>query len=663
MHRQSIITLLFWGMVGLASAQSPPRFTGIDDPAAFESQRKALAAKAWLTSANRYGDHRIDVEFYDFSFDIRYESRHVSAVVRVRFRLQDPAASVSFQLTDSLEVGSVAFAGNGPLPFSRPGDNTVELLPEGGFGAGAHEVVFAYEGTPPNSGMGSFVFDESRGFPTVWTLSEPFGASDWFPTNNLPGDKIDSVRTSVTVPKPLVVASNGLLQATEDLGSDRTYVWETKYPIAPYLISLAIAPYEEFTLWHHTTDGDSIPIVNYVYPRQNLQDLKTQAQQTLGLMSLYSELYGPYPFAEEKYGHAQFGRGGGMEHQTISSMFNLNYFLVAHELAHQWLGDAVTGRTWQDLWIQEGFASLSEGMALEHHLSEDDFRSWLSVRRGLVTAQPDGSVYIPQEAIDSGDVARMFSTRLTYQKAAWVLHMLRRRLGDEAFFGAVRNYISGERQYGAADTEDFRRTMEQAYGASLQRFFDDWVYGEGFPVLRVETRPVPGQTTVQVVVEQTGSANPTEVFEFPLEVVFRRAVGDTLVTLPVSERLHEFYVDPGPSWYAADIDPNVNLLFSGSISTALGETDAPELPFAFEAPYPNPFNPLVTVPVQLQEAGYLTVEVIDAKGAKVAEMYRGHSAAGRLMLRWDAHVHAAGVYFVRATMGARQIVVPVTLLK
>jgi len=634
-----------------------------EDPSISEPRsRIASVAKRLNASPTQ---NVLDVTSMDLDISVDPVLGTIDAISVKRISLSSGTTNLQLQLSDELEVKYVRDIGGNDVPFQRLESGILMITPAGGFSQGDHTLRIAYAGKPLASGFGSINFSLHADEAIAWTLSQPFGAKDWFPTTNDPSDKLDSLLMRITVPKPLMAISNGLMVAREDQGDRETYTWKHRYPISMYLISMAIANYDLFTLPYQSSDGIQFPIDNYVYKGQDLQAIMQDAQQTVGLMDLFWNLYGPYPFRMERYGHAQFGRSsGGMEHQTISSMANLGFFLVAHELAHQWFGNKVTNATWSDLWIQEGMATLSEGLPLRYFLGDDDFKNWLKVRREQVMAQPGGSVYVPESAIASGNLSRMFDSRLTYRKAAWVLNMLRVHVGDEDFFAGLRSYLD-EYAYSTASTNDFRLAMETVSGKPLSTFFDQWVYGEGYPILNINYHPAVGApNALRLDIRHVGSHGSVPIFEFPLDVQLSSADRDTVITVQVTQGMESFLLEPGFAWTDIELDPNVKLLFRLQSLTSLGDSSQ-DLPssFTLDPGYPNPFNPTAYIPIRVDQSGLLTMDVIDLQGRVVQQLFRAEVQPGVQRILWDATGLRSGVYFVRARMGGELQTIKMTVLR
>ncbi|MCP4580963.1 MAG: M1 family metallopeptidase, partial [candidate division Zixibacteria bacterium] len=247
-------------------------------------------------------------------------------------------------------------------------------------------TVVYYNGHPPGSYFGSFTWEtHGGGNPIISTLSEPEGAREWWPCKDQPRDKSDSSDVKITIPDDLVGTSNGLLTEVIDNGDGTlTYCWHNSYPITTYLISVSISNYEEFTDWYVNTDGDSMPIVNYVYP-EHFDDAQEDLGITAEVMEIFAELFGEYPFMREKYGHSIFPWGGAMEHQCNKSygdglITGHHYYdyIVAHELAHMWFGDMISPDIWPEIWMNEGFASYSEALWTEAIQGYEAYRSYMN---------------------------------------------------------------------------------------------------------------------------------------------------------------------------------------------------------------------------------------------------------------------------------------------
>jgi aminopeptidase N len=349
-------------------------------------------------------------------------------------------------------------------------------------------------------------------------------------------DKADSAAIFITAPRPLKAVSNGVLRNITDVGTDkRRYEWVTKYPIAYYLISLTVGDYQEYNL-SAQVGQTVVPQPNYIYNTPGcLNQNKAAIDNTPGLIELFSELFIPYPFAGEKYGHVMAPFSGGMEHQTITMVGMFNFGLIAHEMAHQWFGDFVTCATWQDIWINEGFASYCEYLAYEFTGQTAVANSWLATAYTKAKTVPGGAVYLtPTEALSE---SRIFSSALSYKKGAALLHMLRREIDDdELFFGAVRQYLA---EYGdsTATGMDFLDVVERHTGNDYGWFFDQWYFGKGFPTVYAQFSQKPGYT--KVVLSQTPSdqSNPFFRMKVKVRIQYDGYTADTLIDWTVNEEV------------------------------------------------------------------------------------------------------------------------------
>jgi aminopeptidase N len=290
------------------------------------------------------------------------------------------------------------------------------------------------------------------------------------------------------------------------------------------LVAIAVTNY---TVYSHTVDNNGNPfeIINYIYP-EDLSYAQQRTPVTVDIINLYADLFEPYPYADEKYGHAQFGWGGGMEHTTVSFMGGLSRGLIAHELGHQWFGDKVTCGSWQDVWLNEGFATYLAGTVIENFDSASDFRIYKQDKISSITQEPDGSVYVPAQ--DTISVNRVFSSRLSYNKGSMVLHMLRKKLGDAVFFQGLKDYLADPAlSYGYAKTPDLIRNMENASGQDLSEFFNDWIYGEGYPRFTIRWNQASAGS-LNVKINQTQSHPSVSYFDVPVPLRLHGTQGETL---------------------------------------------------------------------------------------------------------------------------------------
>jgi hypothetical protein len=238
-------------------------------------------------------------------------------------------------------------------------------------------------------------------------------------------------------------------------------------------------------------------------------------------MDFFAEKFEEYPFSNEKYGHAQFGWGGGMEHTTVSFMGNFSRGLIAHELAHQWFGNKITCGSWQDIWLNEGFATYLSGLVIEHLDGESSFKSWKQQKVNSITSQTYGSVYVPAE--DTLTVNRVFSGRLSYNKGSMVLHMLRQKIGEDLFYESLQNYLSNpEFSYGYANSNDFISSVEQTTQMELSEFFDDWLFNQGYPSYIAEWGQPSSE--LQIILNQESSHESVDFFEGLITI---RVFGDS----------------------------------------------------------------------------------------------------------------------------------------
>ena len=458
----------------------------IDDDFIYKSElqraKKSLNLKKYINE-EQSGYNLWDLTYNKLSLHVNPEQNYVEGAVQFQFSSKTNNLNhVTIDLTNDLNIDSI-ISGVNHLNYQHQNDQVTVNLINGLNPSETDSFTVYYHGVPPFEPNESFTQGyHSGGIPVIYTLSEPYGAKDWWPCKQSLADKIDSLDVIITLPEKYQAASNGILVNDTVFNSTRINHWKHRHPIATYLVFFSATQYETYSDWASLQDGSQVEILNYIYP-SSLSEAKRRTPLTANLIRLYSDLFIDYPFKNEKYGHAQFGWGGGMEHQTMSSMGGFGSELIAHELAHQWFGDYITCRSWHDIWLNEGFATYLTGLFLEHLNPDPWWRLWREILVDKITSEPGGSVYVK----DTTDVGRIFDSRLTYRKGAYVLHMLRGQLGDSSFYRGIKKYINDYRVInGFATTDIFRENMEVAADTFLTEFFNDWIYGEGYPVYQAD---------------------------------------------------------------------------------------------------------------------------------------------------------------------------------
>lgn len=478
-----------------------------EDIALMESQNTTLGFTANPNTAN------YDLVYNRLQLDVNPAYQYINGEVTAYYKANEIMSSIVFDLASNMNVAQVLQRGNS-LSFSRSGDELIidfltDLNP-----TVLDSLTIKYSGIPDDSDD-AFVTHTHNGTPALFTLSEPFGAKEWWPCKHDLNDKIDSIDVFIKAPSQYVAVSNGVEQSIEldGLGNKITH-FKHNYPIPAYLVAIAVTNYQLMTQTAGTAPH-TFPIVNYLYP-ENFNSASNQLAVTLPIMNLFENKFGTYPFANEKYGHAQFGWGGGMEHTTVSFMGSFGRSLIAHELAHQWFGNQITCGSWQDIWLNEGFASYLEGMVVEQLDGATSFVNWKQNKISNITSVNGGSVFVPES--DANNSNRIFSSRLSYNKGAMVVNMLRFVLGETHFFQAINNYLNDPQlMYGYAVTSDLKAHLEQVSGLDLTEFFNDWVYNQGYPKYTIQANNLAsGQ--VKVKINQTQSHSSVSYFEMPVPI-------------------------------------------------------------------------------------------------------------------------------------------------
>lgn len=518
-----------------------------------EFEKKSFKQKAAFIPSALHNNY--DIIYHRVFWKLDPSVKAISGSVASHFKvLTNDFSLVNFDLSLALTVDSVWYK-NVTTSFTHASDilsiNLPEPLPENTIDS----VTVFYHGVPPESGFGSFETDVHNGTPVLWTLSEPYGAKEWWPCKQTLTDKVDSIDIYVQTPAQYRAASNGKLISETVSGDLKTAFWKHRHAITTYLVAVAVTNYESFSDFAQVSQNQTVEILNYVYPESKIW-AEPAAEYTVGVMELYSNLFIPYPFADEKYGHAQFGWGGGMEHQTMSFMGGFSPGLITHELAHQWFGDYVTCSSWQDIWVNEGFAVFCEALVQEH-LQPENFLQWKKSRMQTVLDQAKaGSVFVD----DTTSINRIFSNALTYQKGGLIIHQLRHQIGDEAFFAAIKSLLTdAETANSFSSASQIRTLFENAADTNLSTYFDNWYYGQGYPIYTINWIQEP-DGVVSVTIKQTTTHSSVTFFPMRIPILFKGNDTELLMEFHNTQNQQSFTCSPGFDVSAVVFDPDYTII-------------------------------------------------------------------------------------------------------
>ncbi len=487
-------------------------------------------------------------------------------VMRVRSRVNG-LTQFTIMLRSNYAVTGATINGSTPVTVPAPGANSYarRITLDRAYNIGEEFTLrIPYAGQAVSRGFGSIEFQNQPGTSNdiVASLSEAYFAATWWPCKDgdvfQAGDNSDKFTMSlaITAPAGLRSVSNGLLQSVTDVpGGKRRYAWRSGYPIATYLVAFASSVYNTWTVNYTYTPDEggsprTMPVEFYIYPASDNASNRAAWERTVPMLAAFRPLFGLYPFINEKYGIYQFPFSGGMEHQTMTGQGTFSESVTAHELGHQWWGDAVTCKTWNHIWLNEGFATYSEALWEQYKPGSAGISALHAAMNARRPTQVSDSVYVT----DIGNMNRIFSSTYSYRKGGWVLHTLRGFIGDTAFFDGLREYRS-RFEDSAATTEDFAATMSFISGRDLSNYFEQAVYGVGAPAYATgwQTASIGGQNFARISLRQTqnaawpGRGVPGDAFATPISVRIDLAGGgsQTAMVMPAARTSH--FVVPIPA--------------------------------------------------------------------------------------------------------------------
>jgi len=622
-------------------------FYGEDiEPKYLCSHEKSASRWQAQNSTLNQNQEKIDIKFYELNLDIDFNSSRLRGSVTVNGVIGNIYPDfIELDLYDNMTVDSI-LQNNIPILYLHENDmlkipiSDITLNNENLF-----SLTIFYQGTPDHCGAGGFKFDEHQNIGHVWTLSEAYCARSWWPCKDDPSDKADSVNIIISVPlePAYIVASNGLLSSTTINNNKKTYFWKERYPITTYLVSLAIYPYTKWVdQYVSPISSDTMLIEHYVFP-DRYEASYPNYSLTKDMLSFFSELFGEYPFISEKYGHADFTWGGGMEHQTLSSMGSFSQNLMVHELGHSWWGNLITCKTFNDIWLNEGFARYCQALWAEHMYGREAYFDFMN-NHAYYGA---GTIYVENPSSNS----QIFSAGLSYNKASWVLHMLRHKVGETMFFDILKSYASNDSlSYNAASTSDFQKVCEDISGLDFEQFFQQWIYGEKYPKYELSWWH-EGNGIYNVKIDQVQSYN---FFSMPIDLKFSGSAGPMLVDTTIviennnSSQLYEF---SGFNFLVENVmlDPENWILKEATYSVNEIDNILPDR-VEVEKAFPNPFNSKVKLSFYINPQfgdTHVNVNIFDLRGKIVESLIDNEFIPGYHTTFWNANGKSSGVYFIQ----------------
>ncbi len=476
---------IFWALlaVGLTAQQGDPNISGgplIPEQAA------------------------VDVTHYDLRLEVFPATRTIEGSLTATVRVLASLKDFVLDLDPALQVRAARLSPSGEvLRFQRRQGRVRVRLPRA-YDEGETLAVTVHYGGKPHVARrppwdGGFTWSKTpAGQPWIATSCQGEGADLWWPCKDQPSDEPDTMDLWITVPQPLVVASNGTLQSVEELsGKRRRYHWHVANPINNYGVAIAVAPYVEVKTVFSSVGGEKVPVSFFALPSDE-KKARALMPEILDHLRFFEKNFGPYPFRNEKYGVAETPFLG-MEHQTLIAYgygFRRDPFdydwLHHHELSHEWFGNLITCPDWRDMWLHEGIGTYTQALYVEEkHGLEAYLKQMRLYRRSIANRR----AIAPRRSTDSKEIyfgPDGGSDADIYYKGAWVLHTLRFLIGKDALMASLRELCyPDEKSLRATDgtqcrfrtTEDFQAIVERRSGMKLDWFFDVYLRRPELPRL------------------------------------------------------------------------------------------------------------------------------------------------------------------------------------
>ncbi|HEV8286297.1 MAG TPA: M1 family metallopeptidase [Chitinophagaceae bacterium] len=511
----------------------------------------------FFIAATSYAQN-IDVLHYKFGLSLSDQNDIIQGKAVIRLKFLQSASSFFIELTtqnrngQGMKVDSVTTDLYQPLNFSAQNDKVNIILTKPAKKNDSATFIVSYHGIPAD---GLIISKNRYGDRTFFSDNWPNRAHNWVPCIDNPVDKA-SFEFIVTAPFQYQVVSNGKLAEEKQLpGNKKLSHWIEDVPLPTKVMVIGIA---KFAIKQYEDSPKNIPISAWVYPQDSTNGFKNYSTAP-AIVKFYSDYIGPYPY--NKLANVQSKTiFGGMEnasaifyHEESAEEDKSIEDLLAHEIAHQWFGDMATEKSFPHLWLSEGFATYLTNVYIESKYGTDSMNNRLKDERKKAVnfAKLSG-----KPIVDSISPVMKLLNPNSYEKGAWVLHMLRRQVGDSTFRIFIRTYYD---QYKGknADTEDLRRVAEEVTGRKLEQFFKQWLYTQGIPQLTIKWQYNEKQRSVLIKVTQ----QQKQVFQFPLEIKLISDQTFTITKLNITKQDETFSIPTNSVINTIYLDPNTSLLF------------------------------------------------------------------------------------------------------
>lgn len=515
-------------------------------------------------------DQNIDVTYYHIDIDIDIENNSINSTVRIDFkRVEEGIDEVRFNLRREFNVTTVGLDATG---FSRDQDFVILTIEETVPDDEIVSVSISYEGQPPLA-TGSaiakgFRFDTNEeGAPAIATFCTPYLAHYWFPCKDGPTDKADSIKVDITIPQEtyngetLKGVSNGVLTNHVVADGMETFYWKHNYPITPYYILVAVSNYSIIE-GSYTDSEETFELEYYVFPN-NAE--ATVIDYLPNVIKAYKSFFGSYPFKDEKFGFTQVAQNWSIETQSnpIVGGMTLGWQkTLLHELSHSWFGNSVTNQSWNDVWLNEGFATYATALYYEYAVNRSRYLQELQALDARFNATRN---LILEDDTDYGNIFH----NIYFHKGAWVLHMLRGQLGDAKMLELLKSYAVNFK-YGHVTTQSFIDHCETVSEMELSWFFDQWVYDIGYPEYQYDFYSDLTNSKGGVILSQVQSdinSGWREVFEMDIELKIHFEDGtSTIQKVRNNLKNQTFEFDFDKKIVKVEVDPNQWILRRNVIS-------------------------------------------------------------------------------------------------